>query len=360
MVIAAVGAVLSIFHIYTGFFGLYTAERQRSIHLMLALIIVFIKYSWKKGSKESSPIWFDYILIAMSILSCSYMAVNVEQILARAGDETTIDLIMGALLLIPLLEATRRTIGNVLTGLGIIMLLYCRFGYLFPGILWHPGFRLNTIIRHMYLTGNGIWSTPLGVSASYIAMFILFGAALRETGLAELLLKIAKGIFAGMIGGPAKMGVVASSAFAMISGSSTSNVATTGIITIPLMKSTGVPSHFAAAVEAAASLGGQITPPVMGAVAFIMSEYLGISYLKVCLAAALPALLYYVCVFSVIHFESCKMGARGIPKSNDTSWKKEVIRKGYRAIPVFSLVILLMKGRSPIVASMLFFVGTDR
>ena len=187
-------------------------------------------------------------------------------------------------------------------------------------------------------------------------MFLLFGAALHATGLADLLLKIAKGVFGSMVGGPAKMAVVASSMFAMLSGSSTSNVATTGVITIPLMKKTGIPAALAGATEAASSLGGQITPPVMGSAAFIMAEYLGVSYLSIVVAAALPAALYYVSVFTMIHFEAHKIGAIGLPKSELPKWKGEAARKCYLFLPVIILVTLLILGFSALYAPFAAFI----
>ena len=188
-------------------------------------------------------------------------------------------------------------------------------------------------------------------------MFLLFGAALHATGLADLLLKIAKGVFGSMVGGPAKMAVVASSMFAMLSGSSTSNVATTGVITIPLMKKTGIPAALAGATEAASSLGGQITPPVMGSAAFIMAEYLGISYLSIVVAAALPAALYYVSVFTMIHFEAHKIGAIGLPKSELPKWKGEAARKCYLFLPVIILVVMLIRGYSALYAPFAAFIA---
>ena len=413
--IATIAIIYGLFHMYTGFAGMYTALRQRSIHLSFALLICLIKFSanrnkddksepiapyvflgvgaWttviltlqskkmlsyaavigalvvisavffvarvftkKQRIKEATQIekklwWYDYVFIALALLGCWYIAINTDKILERAGIVFLKDQIIGVLLLLTVLECTRRAIGHVLMFIGIAMLFYCRFGYVFPGVFWHPGFPVSMIIRHFILIDSGLWSTPLGVSSSYISLFLLLGAALHATGLAELLLKIAKGIFGAMVGGPAKMAVVASSMFAMISGSSTSNVATTGIITIPLMKKTGVPPQLAGSIEAAASMGGQITPPVMGAVAFIMAEFLGISYVTVIAAAALPAALYYTAVFSMIHFEAHKIGAYGLPKSELPAWKKDALTKGYLFLPVVVLVYMLIAGYTPMRAS---------
>ncbi|MBR5672429.1 MAG: TRAP transporter fused permease subunit, partial [Spirochaetales bacterium] len=338
------------------------------VHLAYAAVITalcIIAYRLTKKSRikrneevETKVYWYDYLFIGLSIMSCWYITIFTNEIVMRQGNVYLIDQIMGVWLLICILEATRRSIGRVLMTIGIIMMIYCRFGFLFPktNVLWHPGFKVAMIMRHFYLADVGIWSTPIGVSSTYIAMFLLFGAALHATGLADLLLKIAKGVFGSMVGGPAKMAVVASSMFAMLSGSSTSNVATTGVITIPLMKKTGIPAALAGATEAASSLGGQITPPVMGSAAFIMAEYLGVSYLSIVVAAALPAALYYVSVFTMIHFEAHKIGAIGLPKSELPKWKGEAARKCYLFLPVITLVALLILGYSALYAPFAAFV----
>ena len=338
------------------------------VHLAYAIVITalcIIAYRLTKKSRikrneevETKVYWYDYLFIALSIMSCWYITIFTNEIVMRQGNVYLIDQIMGVWLLICILEATRRSIGRVLMAIGIIMIIYCRFGFLFPrsNVLWHPGFKVAMIMRHFYLADVGIWSTPIGVSSTYIAMFLLFGAALHATGLADLLLKIAKGVFGSMVGGPAKMAGVASSMFAMLSGSSTSNVATTGVITIPLMKKTGIPAALAGATEAASSLGGQITPPVMGSAAFIMAEYLGVSYLSIVVAAALPAALYYVSVFTMIHFEAHKIGAIGLPKSELPKWKGEAARKCYLFLPVITLVALLILGYSALYAPFAAFV----
>ncbi len=421
MIISIVAILFGLFHLYTACFGMFTALRQRSIHLAFALTICFLKFAANRNSSavkepfgpyfflgagcwttislflaaqktdmpsllwtaaivlaiglstawfftkkmrtkyneeaEKRIYWYDIIFIIIGIIGCLYIAINTDTILERAGIVKLIDQIFGIWVLICVLEAARRSVGTVLMFVGILMLLYCKFGNFFPGVFWHPGFKVSMIIRHFFLIDAGLWSTPLGVSSSYIALFLLFGAALHATGLSELLLKIAKGIFGSMVGGPAKMAVVASSMFAMISGSSTSNVATTGIITIPLMKKTGIPAPLAGAVEAASSLGGQVTPPVMGSAAFIMAEFLGISYFTVVIAAILPAALYYLSVFTMIHFESHRIGAIGLPKSEIPKWKKEAVARSYLFIPVIILVVMLAKDFSPLLAGFYAFIA---
>ncbi len=423
LTISVIAIMFGLFHLYTAMFGMYTAMRQRSVHLCFALLICFLKFSanrnsgsnkepWgpyffigvglnmsiflffyvnkitatlmlhlsyfilitaglvaarhftkKKRKSHNEDIehrlyWYDFVFIFISIIGCWYIAIYTDTIVMRAGIVTLPDQIFGVWTILCVLEATRRSIGRVLMSIGIFLFIYCKFGFLVGGVFYHPGFNISMIIRHFYLLDIGLWSTPIGVSSTYIAMFLLFGAALHATGLAELLLKMAKGGFGTMVGGPAKMAVVASSMFAMLSGSSTSNVATTGIITIPLMKRTGIPPALAGATEAAASLGGQVTPPVMGSAAFIMAEFLGVSYLKIVVAAILPAALYYISVFTMIHFESCKIGAVGLPKSEiPVGWKMEALKKSYLFIPVIILVGMLIRGYSALAAPFYAFVA---
>ena len=423
--ISVVAVCFALFHFYTGGFGMFTAIRQRAIHLAFALWICMMRYSSNKnaGPKvepwlphfflwimimgtiniplvdyarkaktdmtipvlavgviciicavisrmitlklrmkankavEDGPMWYDWLFLIASTIGCIYMAINTDKILQRAGIVYKIDQIMALYLLVGTIEATRRSIGKVLMWIGIFMLMYCRFGFLCGGIWHHPGFSFAMITRHFVLTDAALWGTPIGVSSSYISLFLLLGAALHATGLAELLLKVAKGLVGHFVGGPAKMAVVASSMFAMISGSSTSNVATTGVITIPLMKRTGIPAALAGATEASASMGGQVTPPVMGAVAFIMAEFLGISYISIITAAAIPALLYYVSVFTMIHFEAHKIGAWGLKKSEiDPTWKHDLLTKGYLILPVVMLVYMLVKGYTAMAACFYSFI----
>ena len=428
VLISVVAVCFALFHFYTGGFGMFTAIRQRAIHLAFALWICMMRYSsnknagpkvepwlphfflWimimgtiniplidyarkaranmtvpvlvvavicivcaflsrmitlkmrKKANKavEDGPMWYDWLFLIASTAGCIYMAINTDKILQRAGIVYAIDQIMALYLLVGTIEATRRSIGKVLMWIGIFMLMYCRFGFLCGGIWNHPGFSFAMITRHFVLTDAALWGTPIGVSSSYISLFLLLGAALHATGLAELLLKVAKGLVGHFVGGPAKMAVVASSMFAMISGSSTSNVATTGVITIPLMKRTGIPAALAGATEASASMGGQVTPPVMGAVAFIMAEFLGISYISIITAAAIPALLYYVSVFTMIHFEAHKIGAWGLKKSEiDPTWKHDLLTKGYLILPVVMLVYMLVKGYTAMAACFYSFIVAE-
>jgi TRAP transporter 4TM/12TM fusion protein len=244
-----------------------------------------------------------------------YILVNYKSLIFRAGLPTQIDIYMGILAIILVLEITRRVVGPELPIVAIIFILYARFGPYFPSPLDHRGFTWNRLIEHTYLTTEGIFGTPIMVSSTFVFLFILYGAFLEKTGVGQFFIDMAFAATGGMRGGPAKAAVLASGLMGSISGSSVANTVTTGAFTIPAMKRVGYRPEFAGAVEAAASTGGQIMPPVMGAAAFIMAEMTGIPYFQIIAAAAIPAVLYYLAVGTMVHVEATKTGLRGLPRA---------------------------------------------
>lgn len=255
---------------------------------------------------------------------------------------TQLDYIVSAIIILMVLVAGRRSIGAVMCILPILFLLYARFGAVLPGILHHRGFSVARLLKQMVTSSEGIYGIPLGVSASTIFLFVLFGAFLSETGLSELFTNAAMAIAGDKDGGPAKVSIVASGLLGMINGSAAANVVTTGAFTIPLMKKLGYQAHFAGAVEAVASTGGQIMPPVMGAAAFIMAEYLGVSYRTIILFAIIPAVLYYVALWINVDLEAKRTGLKGYPKDQLPNIRKEMKERGHMLIPVVLLIALLM------------------
>ena len=251
----------------------------------------------------------------------------------------------------------RRSIGPELPIVAIIFLLYAYFGPKLPGLLGHRGYDLRRIIYHTYLTTEGIFGTPLSVSSTYVFLFILFGAFLDKTGVGKFFIDMAFSLTGHMRGGPAKTAVVASCLMGSISGSSVANTVTTGAFTIPLMKRVGYKPHFAGAVEAAASTGGQIMPPVMGAAAFIMAEFTGISYLEIIISAAIPAILYYLAVGTMVHLEACKLGLRGVSRA-ELPHTRDVLVKIYLLLPVVFIIYFLVKGFTPFKAAYWGIIGT--
>jgi TRAP transporter 4TM/12TM fusion protein len=328
-----IAVAMAVFHLYTAGFGILQAMKQRAVHISFAFILVFLLYPMtKKGDKSRIP-FYDYLLAALGVSVGIYILANYNQLVLRAGAPTQMDLVMGFLAILLVLEATRRSVGPELPIVAIIFLLYAYLGPYMPGMLAHRGYDLKRIIYQTYLTTEGIFGTPLAVSSTYVFLFILFGAFLDKTGVGRFFIDLAFALTGHMRGGPAKAAVVASGLMGSISGSSVANTVTTGAFTIPLMKRVGYKPHFAAAVEAAASTGGQIMPPVMGAAAFIMAEFTGIPYLKIIISAAIPAVLYYLAVGTMVHFEACKMGLEGLSRS-ELPRAREVMVKLYLLLPL--------------------------
>lgn len=350
--VALIAVAMSCFHFYTSGFGLLLAQKQGAVHLAFTLALVFLLYpASSKQSKTSGIPFYDFILGAIGVASAMYLVVFFNDLVTRAGLPTQTDLIMGFLLIATLLEATRRISNPVLPCLAIIALLYCYFGRSMPDMLAHRGFNVARIVNHMYLGTEGIFGTPLEVSSTFVFMFILFGAVLEKTGLGKFIIDLSLALAGWSTGGPAKVAVVSSGLMGTVSGSSVANVCTTGMFTIPLMKSVGYEPYFAGAVEAVASTGGQIMPPVMGAAAFIMAQILGVPYIEVAIAAVVPALLYYFAVMVQVHFEACRLGLRGIPWKQLPPLGPLLKTKGFLLIPLIAIIYFLLAGYTPLKAA---------
>ena len=350
--VALLAVAMSCFHFYTSGFGLLLAQMQGAVHLAFTLALVFLLYpATSKQSKTSGIPFYDFILAALGVASALYLVFFFGDLVTRAGLPTTTDLVMGFILIATLLEATRRISNPVLPCLAIVALLYCYFGRYMPQMLAHRGFSVARIVNHMYLGTEGIFGTPLEVSSTFVFMFILFGAVLEKTGLGRFIIDLSMAIAGWSTGGPAKVAIVSSGLMGTVSGSSVANVCTTGMFTIPLMKSVGYEPHFAGAVEAVASTGGQIMPPVMGAGAFIMAQFLGVPYIQVAVAAIVPALLYYFAVMVQVHFEACRLGLKGIPWSQLPPIWPLLKSKGFLLIPLIAIIYFLLAGYTPLKAA---------
>lgn len=350
-VLAAAAILMAVFHLYTAGFGLLLANHQRAIHLAFVFIIGFLLYPMNVKKKKNKFEILDIIFAVVGVICCIYVVVNFKTNVMKAGNLLPIDYILGSACILLVLEVTRRTIGPELPIVAIVFLIYGYFGQYMPGLFAHRGFSVERIINQMFLTTEGILGAPLGVSATFVILFVLFGAFLERTGIGRVFIDIAFAFTGRMRGGPAKAAVLASGLMGSISGSSTANVVTTGIFTIPMMKKVGYAPHFAGAVEAAASTGGQILPPVMGAAAFVMSEFTGISYIKIIVSAAIPALLYYLSVGIMVHIEACKLGLRGL-KAEELPSAKETLKKGWHLfLPVVVIVFFLVKGMTPLLSA---------
>ncbi|WP_352397033.1 TRAP transporter permease [Aminobacterium colombiense] len=351
ILITAIAVAMSLFHFYTSGFGLLLAMKQGSLHLAFVLVLVFLLYPARETSRRDGIPLYDFILAALAAFATLYIFFEFEDLVNRAGLPTTMDIIVGFMGIILLLEATRRVSSPVLPCIAIFFLFYCYFGRHFPQMFQHRGFNIQRIINHMYLGTEGVFGIPLGVSATFVFMFILFGSVLEQTGMGRFIIDLAMAMAGGATGGPAKVAVLSSGFMGSISGSSVANVCTTGMFTIPLMKSVGYKPHFAGAVEAVASTGGQIMPPVMGAAAFIMAQFMGVPYVQVALAAVVPALLYYFAVMVQVHFEATRLGLLGLPKEKLPSLLKLLKAKGHLLLPLFGIVYFLLAGFTPLKAA---------
>ena len=350
--VALLAVAMSCFHFYTSGFGLLLAQKQGAVHLAFTLALVFLLYpASSKQSKTSGIPFYDFILAGLGVASAMYLVVFFNDLVTRAGLPTTVDLVMGFVLIATLLEATRRISNPVLPCLAVVALLYCYFGRYMPQMLAHRGFSVARIVNHMYLGTEGIFGTPLEVSSTFVFMFILFGSVLEKTGLGRFIIDLSMALAGWSTGGPAKVAIVSSGLMGTVSGSSVANVCTTGMFTIPLMKSVGYQPYFAGAVEAVASTGGQIMPPVMGAGAFIMAQFLGVPYIEVAIAAVVPALLYYFAVMVQVHFEASRLGLKGIPWSQLPPLLPLMKSKGFLLIPLIAIIYFLLAGYTPLMAA---------
>jgi len=339
------------YHLITSRFGMPPAFQHRAIHLGFILTLVWMYYPAGKRSITTRPSYLDMGLIVLTVGLTIFTYFNIDALSLRAGRAVNSDYIYGAFYILLVLEACRRVSGPGLLALAIIFLLYAYLGPYMPGVLSHRGYSVHRLIYQMYLTTQGIFGQPIGIAATYLVLFIVFSNLLGKSGLGSLFNDLAMAIGGGLTGGPAKVAVLASALVGMINGSSATNVATSGAFTIPLMKRVGYKPYFAGAVEAAASTGGQIMPPIMGTGAFIMAEFLGISYLTIAAAALIPAILYFAAVFFQIDLRARKIGLQGVCREDMPSVSKALKTYGHMIIPIFVLIYLLFEGYTPIYAA---------
>ena len=358
--VAAVGIGISLFHLYTGGFGVVEAYMQRTIHLMSLMALAFLLYPTNQRWSSTRNARIDIPLGLLSLAIGIYLLIHHGRIVGREwyyGPITGTDIALGIVLILMTLEAARRVVGWALPIIASCFILYCFFGSYFP----YP-FTIRTpppliFIDHMFMTPQAIFGVPTGVSATFVFLFILFGAFLERTGGGRFIIDFSMALVGRATGGPAKVAIVASTLFGTVSGHSVANVYGTGTFTIPLMKRMGYRPEFAGAVEAAASSGGQIMPPIMGAAAFIMAEILGVPYVTVCAAAILPAILYYVAVFASTHVVALKMGLRGLSKAEVPNLRVTLKHGAHFFIPILLLIYVLIRGYTPFRAAFMAIIA---
>ncbi len=407
IIVTVTSCALSVFHVYTAGFGTLMDMKHRAVHLAVTMLLIFLLYPGRKnertrkkhivedvitaligsailafGLRQIAHLNFlfsvlvfaagfgliaytlrvkfyrqagiPYVDIALAVLGASisvYIFLSYEEIVGRAGMPTSLDLLFGLLAILLVMEATRRTIGWDLPVLAALCLIYAYFGQYMPGFLAHRGYSVKRIIEHLYLGTEGIYGIPLGVVATYVFHFVLFGIFVAKTGLGQLFIDIAMAIAGRSTGGPAKVAIISSGLLGSINGSSIANTVTTGSFTIPLMKRMGYSPRFAGAVEATASTGGQITPPIMGAAAFIMAEMIGIPYIKIAAAAVIPAILHYLGIGAMVHLQAAKENLRRLPKEELPDIRRCLMDRGHLLLPLFIVIYLLVTGHSPFLAA---------
>ena len=349
----------AVFQIYFTTFGVMSAVNLRAFHCAFLLCFTFLLYPTYKKEKRLRrlpPVW-DLFLIAATVFTFGYLILNYTRIARIGGRVTQFEVILAAVGLLLCFEAARRCAGN-LAVLALIFLAYNWFGKYIPGRLGHNGFTLKRVLTAQFWGTQGILGTGIGVSATYIFLFVVFGAFLKYSGFSKFINDFSLTLVGQTPGGPAKVAVLASALMGMINGSAIANVATTGTITIPLMKQTGYKKEFAGAVEAVASTGGQFCPPIMGAVGFVMAEFLNLNYTQVMIAAILPAFLYYLGLLFAVHFEAKRLGLSGLSRENIPDAMKVLREQGHLIIPLVVLIAMMCMGYTPLLSAVIAIFAT--
>ena len=353
--------ILSGFHFYTAGFGLLRETTHRGVHLAFVLGLIFLVFAATKSDADSTvsksrlsiggvPL-IDWLLGLACAASVMYIPYVFDDLAFRVGNPDTMDVVMGSILFVTLLEATRRSMGWPLPLIALGFTAYALTGPYFPGLLKHAGAICSQMINHQYLTSQGIYGVAVGVVATYVFHFVLFGVLATRIGLGQLFLDIASTVAGRYAGGPAKVSVFGSAMFGTLSGSSVANAVTVGSLTIPAMIKVGYKREFAGAVEAASSTGGQITPPVLGAAAFLMVEFLNVSYQTIIAAAIVPAFMHFFGVFMQVHFEAKRYGLRGLTEEEMPKLRESFKQRWPTLIPLALLIAILVSGRTPYLAA---------
>ena len=349
-------AAFALLMVYMNLFANWDERVRRSLFVGIVIILSFLVYPAKKGSTKKNyiPI-YDIVLMVLGAGAYFYFVINFKTIIGHATRISQLEVIVGIIGILVLAETCRRVVGIPILCVATVFIGYAFYsglgaGRAFPQVL-------KSIVYNLFYTTSGVIGTPIGVCSTYIALFILFGAFLEATGISEFFIQLANSLAGASTGGPAKVAVISSALCGMVSGSSVGNTVTTGSVTIPLMKKTGYKGEFAGAVEAAASTGGQIMPPIMGAAAFLMAEMVGVQYSEIAMRAIFPALLYFTGIFITVHLEAKRLGLKGIAKEDLPKFVPLFISQGYLLIPLVTLVAMVMMGytmsRSAVIATLL-------
>ncbi|QSI02776.1 TRAP transporter permease [Treponema ruminis] len=341
-----VSIAFCIFQLYATLSGRIPAQIVRASHLAFVQFLAFLLFPAAKSMPKDTLPLYDVVLAFIGAGCWSYYIVNFEQIVRRAGAYTPLDIAVGIVGIIILFESCRRIVGLPIMIIAGSFILYAFIGKYLPGFLNHRGYKLTRVVSHLYYTTEGIMGTPIGACSTFIFLFILFGAFLEKTGIGQFFIDSCNAIAGGASGGPAKVAVLSSALLGTVSGSSVSNTVGSGSFTIPMMKRLGYRGEFAGAVEAAASTGGQLMPPIMGAAAFLMAESVGLPYITVVKAAIIPALLYFAGIFITVHLEAHKLGLKGLPKEDIPRFLPLFLSRGYMILPLAVIIFFLCSGKT--------------
>ncbi len=352
-----ISVVFVMFQLYATLSGHITAQVLRATHLAFVQLLAFLLFpATKKMPKNTLP-WYDVVLAVIGAACWMYIVINFETLVRRSGNNTTLDVIIGIIGIIILFESCRRIVGLPIMTIAGCFVLYAFVGKYLPGFMHHRGYSLQRVVCHLFYNTEGIMGTPIGACSTFIFLFILFGALLEKTGIGQFFIDVCNAIAGGASGGPAKVAVLSSALLGTVSGSSVSNTVGSGSFTIPMMKRLGYKGEFAGAVEASASTGGQLMPPIMGAAAFLMAESLGMPYITIVKAAIIPAVLYFTGIFITVHLEAKKMNLKGLPKDQLPKFMPLFLSRGYMLIPLLVIIYFLCAGKTAVFAALMGIVS---
>lgn len=341
-----------LFQLFATLSGRITAQILRASHLAFVQFLAFLLFPPTKKSPRNTLPWYDVVLAFVGAACWIYIVINFDSLVRRSGNNTVIDVVIGIIGILVLFESCRRIVGLPIMIIAGCFIIYAFTGKYLPGFLHHRGYSLQRVVCHLFYNTEGIMGTPIGACSTFIFLFILFGALLEKTGIGQFFIDLCNAIAGGASGGPAKVAVLSSALLGTVSGSSVSNTVGSGSFTIPMMKKLGYKGDFAGAVEAAASTGGQIMPPIMGAAAFLMAESLGLPYITIVKAAIIPAVLYFTGIFITVHLEAKKLGLKGLPREQLPK-VGPLLLKSYMIIPLIVIIVFLCIGKTAVYAALM-------
>lgn len=352
-----ISVIFVCFQLYATLSGTITAQILRATHLSFVQLLAFLLFPASKKLPRNTLPLYDVILGLTGAACWMYIVINFDSLVRRSGSNTTLDVIIGIIGILILFESCRRIVGFPIMIIAAVFVIYAFTGKYLPGFLHHRGYSLQRVVCHLFYNTEGIMGTPIGACSTFIFLFILFGALLEKTGIGQFFIDVCNAIAGGASGGPAKVAVLSSALLGTVSGSSVSNTVGSGSFTIPMMKKLGYKGEFAGAVEASASTGGQLMPPIMGAAAFLMAESLGMPYITIVKAAIVPALLYFTGIFITVHLEAKKLGLKGLPREELPRFLPLFLRKGYMILPLIVIIWFLCAGKTAVFAALMGIIA---